>query len=305
MKKDMDKVPFRVSPMLATLVDRPFSKAGWVFEEKYDGVRMLAYKEGPKVSLVSRNGIDRSSRYPTITSEIAKIKAKTLLLDGEIVAFDSHKISRFQLLQNGRGEVKYAVFDCLCEDGKDFRREPLAVRRKVLEEVLKPGPIASIAKRLAADGVKAFEIATRRGLEGVVAKDSSAPYTEGRSADWLKFKINQQEEFVIGGYTMPEGSRHYFGALLLGAFRGRELRYVGKVGTGFNEQSLGSLHRKMKTLTRTTSPFSSDVREKGATFISPKLVAQIAFTERTSEGKLRHPVYLGLRDDKPVRDVRQ
>jgi len=301
----MDKVPFRVSPMLATLVDQPFSKEGWVFEEKYDGVRMLAYKEGTKVSFVSRNGIDRSLRYPTVAAEIAKLRAKTLLLDGEIVVFDSHKVSRFQLLQQGGGRVKYAVFDCLYENGRDLRRLPLTLRRKALEKVLKPGALVSIAKRLADDGVKAFGVATRLGLEGVIGKDSSARYAEGRSAAWLKVKNSQQEEFVVGGFTAPEGSRHHFGALLLGAFRGRELRYVGKVGTGFGEGSLASLHKRMKMLARTTSPFSSEISEKGATFISPKLVAQIAFTERTKDGKLRHPVYLGLRDDKSVREVRQ
>lgn len=301
----MVKVPFRVSPMLAALVDQPFSKEGWVFEEKYDGVRMLAYKEGPKVSLISRNGIDRSNRYPTIASEIVKVTTKTLLLDGEIVVFDSERVSRFQLLQQSRGQVKYAVFDCLYKNGKDLRREPLAIRRKALEKAVKPGPVVSVAKRLADNGVKAFEMATRLGLEGVIGKDSAASYTEGRSAAWLKVKINHQEEFVIGGFTAPAGSRHHFGALLLGAFRGRELRYVGKVGTGFNEQSLGSLHKRMKTLTRIGSPFSSHISEKSATFISPKLVAQIAFTERTKEGKLRHPVYLGLRDDKSVREVQQ
>jgi bifunctional non-homologous end joining protein LigD len=301
----MDKVPFRVSPMLATLVDQPFSKEGWVFEEKYDGVRMLAYKEGHKVSLVSRNGIDRSNRYPTITAEVAKLNARTLLLDGEIVVFDARKVSRFQLLQQGKGKAQYAVFDCLHKNGKDLRREALSARRKVLEQVLKWGPVVSIARRLAEDGIKAFEMATERGLEGVIGKDCSAPYTEGRSAAWLKVKINQQEEFVIGGFTQPEGSRHHFGALLLGAFRGRELQYVGKVGTGFNEQILSSLHKKMKTLSRGTSPFSSGIGEKNTTFILPKLVAQIGFTERTKDGKLRHPVYLGLRDDKSAREVRQ
>lgn len=289
--------------MLATLVEEPFSKDGWVFEEKYDGVRMLAYKEGPKVSLISRNGIDRSSRYPTIAAEIAEVAAKTLLLDGEIVVFDSHKVSRFQLLQQGDGQVHYAVFDCLYENGRDLRREPLSLRRKTLEKMLKRGPIVRIAKRLADDGVEAFETATRLGLEGVIGKDSAAGYVEGRSTSWLKVKINQQEEFVIGGFTTPAGSRHHFGALLLGAYRGRELRYVGKVGTGFDEHSLGSLYKRMKTLARTTSPFSSDVNEKSATFVSPKLVAQIAFTEKTKEGKLRHPVYLGLRDDKSSREV--
>jgi bifunctional non-homologous end joining protein LigD len=128
-KTSMDKVPFRVSPMLATLVDQPFSKEGWVFEEKYDGVRMLAYKEGHKVSLVSRNGIDRSNRYPTITGEVAKLNARTLLLDGEIVVFDARKVSRFQLLQQGKGKAQYAVFDCLQKNGKDLRREALSARR--------------------------------------------------------------------------------------------------------------------------------------------------------------------------------
>lgn len=300
----MAKVPFRVSPMLATLVERPFSKEGWVFEEKYDGVRMLAYKEGPRVSLISRNGIDRSSRYPAVASEIGRVAANTLLLDGEIVVFDSHKVSRFQLLQQGGGQVKYAAFDCLFENGKDLRRAPLSFRREALERVLKPTPIVSIARRLAGDGLRAFEVAKRLGLEGVIGKDSAASYVEGRSRAWLKVKINQQEEFVIGGFTAPTGNRHHFGALLLGAFRGRKLRYVGKVGTGFNEQSLGSLYKKMKTLTCTTSPFSSSIKEKAATFISPKLVAQIAFTEKTKEGKLRHPVYVGLRDDKSAREIR-
>jgi ATP-dependent DNA ligase len=170
---------------------------------------------------------------------------------------------------------------------------------------VKPGPIVSVAKRLADDGIEAFEIATRRGLEGVIGKDSAASYAEGRSSAWLKVKINQQEEFVIGGFTPPAGSRNHFGSLLLGAFRGKGLRYVGKVGTGFDEDRLGSLHRKMKTLVRTTSPFSADVSEKGATYISPKLVAQVAFTERTKDGKLRHPVFLGLRDDKSAGEVRQ
>jgi bifunctional non-homologous end joining protein LigD len=301
----MDKIPFRISPMLATLVNRPFSKEGWIFEEKYDGVRMLAYKEGQNVSLISRNGIDRSNRYPTVAAEVERLNANTLLLDGEIVVFDPRRVSRFQLLQQGKGKVQFAVFDCLYKDGKDLRHETLSSRRKALEQAVKPSATVEIAKRLANDGLQAFETATKRGLEGVIGKDSSAPYSEGRSTAWLKVKINQQEEFVIGGFTPPDGSRHHFGALLLGAFRGRELRYVGKVGTGFNEQILDSLHKKMKTLARQSSPFSSDIGEKSATFISPKLVAQIAFTERTKDGKLRHPVYLGLRDDKSAGEVRQ
>jgi bifunctional non-homologous end joining protein LigD len=300
----MDKIPFRVSPMLATLVDKPFVKEGWVFEEKYDGVRMLAYKEGRKVLLMSRNGIDRSSRYRAIAAAVARLSARTLLLDGEVIVFDADKVSRFQLLQQGKGNAQYAAFDCLYRDGKDLRRETLSARRSAVEQVLTSGPVVRIAKRLGENGIRAFEKAAELGLEGVIGKDCSAPYMEGRSKAWLKVKINQQEEFVIGGFTQPQGSRQHFGALLLGVFRGRELQYVGKVGTGFNEQILSSLHRKMKRLTRGTSPFSS-AAERGATFISPKLVAQIAFTERTKDGKLRHPVYLGLRDDKTAHEVRQ
>jgi bifunctional non-homologous end joining protein LigD len=301
----MGKIPFRVNPMLATLVDKPFSKPNWIFEEKYDGVRMLAYKEGSKVSLISRNAIDRSARYPEIAATLGKLSIDTLLLDGEIVVFDGRRVSHFQLLQQGKGQPRYAVFDCVYSDGKDLRQKPLSVRRKVLEQVVELRGEIEIATRLASDGMAAYEEANKRGLEGVIGKDSGAPYSEGRSKAWLKVKINQQEEFVIGGFTAPEGSREHFGALLLGTFRKGQLQYVGKVGTGFDEEILSSLHHKLSHLVRTRSPFASGVTEKKATFVSPKLVAQIAFTERTKDGKLRHPVYLGLRDDKTARETEQ
>lgn len=299
----MGKIPFRVAPMLATLVDKPFSKSNWIFEEKYDGVRMLAYKEGSKVSLMSRNAIDRSMRYPEIRASLEKLSADSLLVDGEIIVFDTAKVSHFQLLQQGKGKPQYAIFDCLYANGKDLRREPLTVRRNTLEQAVKSkGPI-EIAARLAKNGIAAYEVAKKRGLEGIMGKDSLAPYTEGRSRAWLKVKINQQEEFVIGGFTAPGGNRQHFGALLLGAFHNGKLQYVGKVGTGFNEEILSSLHRRLTQLRREESPFSSNVSEKKATFVSPKLVAQIAFTERTKDGKLRHPVFLGLRDDKAAREI--
>jgi len=299
----MSKIPFRVSPMLATLVDAPFSRKDWVFEEKYDGVRMLAYKEGKRISLISRNAIDRTSRYPAIAREVLKLKADTLLLDGEVVVLDAQKVSRFHLLQQGKGEPRYAVFDCLYKEGKDLRRAPLTVRRSALQQVVSSGAVLGAATRLAEDGLQAFELAVKRGLEGVIGKDSSSSYVEGRSKAWLKVKVNQREEFVIGGYTAPEGTRHHFGALLLGAYKLDQLQYIGKVGTGFNEEILGSLHQRMKRLARSKSPFSSEVKERSATFIAPKLVAQIGFTERTKDGKLRHPVYLGLRDDKMAKEV--
>lgn len=289
--------------MLATLVDKPFSKPDWVFEEKYDGVRILAYKEGEKVSLISRNAIDRTDRYPAIAAEIAKLNARTLALDGEVVVFDAKKVSRFQLLQQSRGRPQYVVFDCLYENGRDLRNEPLSVRREAIERIVQPSPPLLLAERLAADGVKAFNAATRRKLEGVLAKHATSRYFEGRSTEWLKFKVHQEDEFVIGGFTEPAGARQYFGALLLGVYSGGHLRYVGKVGSGFDEKTLHALHAKFERMLVPQSPFSASTNERGATYVQPKLVAQISFTEWTKDGKLRHPVYLGLRDDKDPKEV--
>jgi bifunctional non-homologous end joining protein LigD len=297
-------IPFRISPMLATLVDKAFHRDNWVYEEKYDGVRMLAYKEGAKVTLLSRNNVQRNARYPEIATAVAALKAETLLLDGEIVVFDRKKVSRFQLLQQGKGQPQYAIFDCLYKNGEDLRNKPLGKRRVTLEASVKPVKLLLLSARVAENGRKAFEIAKRRGFEGIVAKNLASVYVSRRSPEWLKVKVNHEEEFVIGGFTEPSGSRKHFGALLLGEYNG-SLEYVGKVGTGFDEQTLAALHRKFRRLERAKSPFAGEVREKGAHFLSPKLVAQISFTERTREGKLRHPVYLGLRDDKTAREVLQ
>ena len=289
--------------MLATLVAKPFTRPNWVFEEKYDGVRMVAYKEGEKVSLISRNAIERSARYPEIAAEIKKLKPKTLVLDGEVVVFDAKRVSRFALLQQGKGQPQYAIFDCLYVDGKDLRSEELSERRKELERVVKPANRLLLTQRLSPDGLKAFQIASRKGMEGIVAKNLASQYVGRRSTEWLKVKVHQEAEFVIGGYTEPEGARNYFGALLLGVYLRGELQYVGKVGTGFDEKTLKELHAKFRKIVRLKSPFSMDVRERDATFLSPELVAQISFAEWTDEGKLRQPVYLGLRDDKSAKEV--
>jgi DNA ligase D-like protein (predicted ligase) len=289
--------------MLATLVDEPFNRPGWVFEEKYDGFRILAYKEGNNVVLISRNAIDRTDRYPAIAAELAKLAPQTLALDGEIVVFDSKKVSRFQLLQQSKGRPQYVLFDCLYENGKDLRNESLSVRREALERAVKPSPPLLLAERVAPDGLKAFQLAMKRKLEGVIGKHVASPYREGRSTEWLKVKVHQEDEFVIGGFTEPAGSRQHFGALLLGVYAGDQFRYVGKVGSGFDEKTLRSLHGKFQRLVRDKSAFSADVKEQGATFIAPKLVAQISFTEWTKDGKLRHPVFLGLRDDKDPTEV--
>jgi bifunctional non-homologous end joining protein LigD len=296
-------IPFRIHPMLATLVRKPFEKRGWVYEEKYDGFRIVAYKEGDRVSLMSRNDIDRSARFPHIANAVKALGSRTLLLDGEAIVVDRKGVSHFQLLQQDNKDAIYAVFDCLFRDGKDLRKQPLSDRRAVMDDAIGSSKILIPSHRLAANGLEAYKVAQKKGYEGLVAKDLSAPYVESRSSYWLKVKVHQEDEFVIGGFTAPAGSRKYFGALLLGAYNGGKLHFVGKVGTGFDEETLGALYRKLHPLARAKPAFVDPPRAKGVTFVDPKLVAQISYQEITEDNKLRQPVYLGLRDDKKSREV--
>lgn len=292
--------------MLAKLVAKPFNRPGWVYEEKYDGYRILAYKEGKRVELFSRNEKDRTNTFAAVADAVAKLPAKTLLLDGEVVRFDAKRVSRFQLLQSGNSKLFYAVFDCLYRDGRDLRREPLTERRKELEAAIArdTSGIIFASHRLGTDGPKAFELAKKKGYEGIVAKDASSIYTSSRSSYWLKVKTHQEEEFVIAGFTAPEGARLHFGALLLGAYDDGRLRFIGKVGTGFDGESLTMLFKKFQPLIRKTSPFVNPPRERDVTYLEPKLVGQFNFQEWTNDLKLRQPVFLGLRDDKDAREVK-
>lgn len=319
--------------MLATLVDKPFDKPGWVYEEKYDGLRFLAYKEEDRVQLLSRNEIDRTLRFPEIANAIRNLRPTTVLLDGEIVAFDRKKVSGFQFLQQGRGEAVYAVFDCLFLDGQDLRLQPLSSRRAALESVLMPAPdfrkgsgsararansdraqpksitvknskgVLILSRRLAENGIEAYRVAQQRGFEGLVAKDITSVYVEARSKSWLKVKVHQEDEFIIAGYTKPEGARQHFSALLLGAYKDGKMHYAGKVGTGFDHQSLSILYKKFQSLVRQQTTLIDPPRERDVTYLAPKLVAQISFQEWTADQKLRQPVFLGLRDDKEPEEV--
>jgi bifunctional non-homologous end joining protein LigD len=285
--------------MLALLVAKPFDRPGWVFEEKYDGIRILAYKEGPKVTLLSRNDLDRTATFADIALAVGQLPDRTLILDGEVVAIDPKGVSRFQFLQRGDVDQCFAVFDCLYRNGKDLRSEPLSRRRHELEGVLgEPSKQLLLSRRLAENGLTAYSIAKRRGLEGMVAKDSDASYEERRSGKWLKVKVHQEEEFVIGGFTAPAGARKHLGALLLGAYRGKDFIFVGKVGTGFSQETLADLAKSFRPLIRNSPPFVDPPRQKNVTWLEPRLVAQIAFQEWTADQKLRQPVFLGLRDDK-------
>jgi len=294
--------------MLATLVDAPFHRPGWIWEEKYDGIRLIAVKDGRAVRLVTRNDKDRTPDFPEVAAALAALPAPTLVLDGEVVVYDAEGISRFQLLQQrGAGGTPpiYVAFDCLHARGRDLLREPLTARRAALEQEVREGPRLQLARRVADDGLEAFAEARRRGLEGVIGKDPRSRYEPGvRSPAWCKVKVRAEEEFVIGGFTAPRGSRSHLGALLVGAWDGDGLRYAGKVGTGFTEKILTALHRRFSPLARSTSPFVDAPRERDVTWLDPQLVAQLGFTELTADGKLRHPVFLGLREDKNARDVR-
>jgi bifunctional non-homologous end joining protein LigD len=292
-----------MKPMLATLVSKPFHADGWVYEEKYDGDRLLAHKEGTRVRLLSRNAKDHTARFPNIRSAIEQLGPASLLLDGEVVVFDHKNVSRFQLLQKGKSAPVFAVFDCLYIDGMDLRHKPLSERRQVLEKVVSSDRSLLLSRRLDKNGLKAYEVAKRLGYEGLVAKDLSSPYVEKRSRFWLKVKVHQEDEFIIGGFTAPQGTRQYFGALLVGAYKNRQLVYVGKVGTGFDRAILQSLYQKFKPLMRNSSPFCDTPSKKKITFLAPRLVAQISYQELTADSKLRQPVFLGLREDKNVEEV--
>jgi bifunctional non-homologous end joining protein LigD len=290
--------------MLATVVPKPFHQPGWVYEEKYDGIRIMAYKEGARVMLLTRNDLDRTASFKRIADAISELHDATVLLDGEVVAFDAKGVSRFQLLQRGDESLRFAVFDCLYRNSRDLRSEPLVRRRHELETAVgEPPKQLLLSRRLAPNGLTAYGIAKRKRFEGIVAKDSDSPYEERRARKWLKVKVHQEEEFVIGAFTAPAGARKYLGALLLGAYSGKNLHFVGKVGTGFDDQMLTELAKTFQPLIRRSPPFIQPPREKNVTWLEPRLVAQIAFQEWTADQKLRQPVFLGLRDDKEPSEI--
>jgi bifunctional non-homologous end joining protein LigD len=299
-----------ISPMLATLVPEPVDRPGWVYEEKYDGDRAIAYRRRRRVRIYSRNLKDITADFDEIARAVAGLPGGDLILDGEIVIFDRHDISRFQLLQRrGMGEPLrpvFAIFDCLARDGVSLLRRPLAERRRALEAVVPAGRgVLLRSRRLPGNGFRAYRTAQTKGWEGIIAKDDASPYEPGRrSRSWLKVKCRRESEFVIGGYTAPAGRRRHLGALLVGLYDRGNLRYAGKVGAGFSDQTLGELARQLAPLRTGESPFHPAPRDPGTTWVRPTLVAQIAFAEWTADGKLRQPAFLGLRTDKAPAECR-
>ncbi len=303
------------TPMLATLTEERFSDPDWIFERKFDGIRLLAFRDGDEVRLRSRNNLALEATYPEIVDALAAQSCRSFAVDGEVVAFEGRRTS-FERLQGRSGirqaaaarasdiAVYYYVFDLLHLDGFDTTGLPLSYRKRLLRRALSfAGPLRFTVHRVGV-GEQMYEQACRRGDEGVIAKRANAGYAAGRSPNWLKFKCVRDQEFVVGGYTAPRGSRIALGALLVGYYAGDDFVYAGKVGTGFTEKVLRELHERLDELAAQGSPFSKgQPRERDAYWVEPELVVQIGFTEWTRDGKLRHPRYQGLRNDKPAIEV--
>lgn len=286
----------------------------WLHEIKLDGYRVLAHLEKPDVQLMTRSGKDFGSKTPALARELSELASKGTVLDGEIVVLRDDGVSDFQRLQNAlgattRGEILYCAFDLLFLEGRDLRDRPLRERKQLLKDLLSRGPELAhvrLSDHVIGSGPKFFTSACEAGLEGIVSKRIDAPYRAGRSLEWLKIKCSARQEFVIGGFSEPSGSRSHLGAILIGVWKDRELAYSGKVGTGFTEASLAELHGQLSGLERKKSPFVNPPRgaeSRGVHWVSPQLVAEIEFTEFTNDGRLRHPVFRGLRQDKPAREV--
>jgi len=296
-----------IRPMLATLTDKPFDNPDWIFETKWDGFRAVAVVAPGKAKLYSRNGLDISRKYPSIVDALAKIK-ESAVLDGELVALDARGRSRFQLLQNAEREkvrLLYCVFDLLYLDGMDTRKLKLIERKAALKAILPKSKLLLYSAHVARKGIAAFERAKRAGEEGVMAKLASSRYHSGvRTRDWLKVKAHQEQEVVIVGFTAPRRSRKYFGALVLAVREDGAWAYVGRAGTGFDAARLRDIHALMAPLFTDKKPVVAKVpNERSTTWIKPKLVAEVKFTEWTTGGEMRHPVFLGLRTDKKASEV--
>lgn len=314
------RMPAKVSPMMATLIDAQPPGDDYLYEMKWDGFRAICFLRNGKARLVSRNHNDLSAMFPEIVEAVEKLKVREAVFDGEIVALDAEGKPSFQLLQNRTGiktrerkkeppaPVVFYLFDLLYLDGLDYTpcylEERRAILRKLLPKTKKSGKLRfSEAVRGAAEGAKLLEKARASGLEGVIAKAINTPYVQRRSEKWMKLKIELRQEVVIGGYTAPRRSRKRFGAVVVGLYKGDELRYVGHTGGGFNTRSLELVYQKMKPLGTDRCPFVVKPHTNEAVqWIEPQMVCEVKFTEWTSDERMRHPIFLGLREDKNPRE---
>ena len=310
MAKSGKKIQHYTQPMLATSVDKPFSSRDWLFELKLDGYRAITELKKGKLVLYSRNGISLARRYPAVVSALKKIKAD-VVLDGEIVILNEKGRPDFQQLQNydsnSKSMLAYYVFDILSYQQKDLRHLPLIERKKLLKKILKRSGPVRFCSHIEEHGEDFFKAVKAEDIEGIMAKKKDSFYFPGvRTREWLKIKNHKSQEAIIIGYTQPKGSRLHFGSILLAQYEHDKLKYIGHAGTGFTEQSLRELLQKLKPLARKKSPLDSPVRANSkVTWVRPKLVCEVGYSELTKEGMLRHPVFKGLRPDKPSSMVKE
>jgi len=317
-------MPTAIHPMLATSIDKPFDAPDWLFEIKWDGYRAIAFIENGKGRLVSRNQNDLTPRYPELKDLPKFVKAKTAILDGEVVALDDQGRASFSLMQQRTGfrpggrravanadvPVLYYAFDLLYLDGYDLRKQPLEERKKKLLSIIVPGDALRYSDHYEQQGKALFKVAEQKGLEGILAKKRDSIYQERRSSEWLKIKIRHRMECVIGGYTEPEGTRAHFGSVVLGLYdKQSRLIHVGQAGSGFTQKSLDEIWKLLKKLETKQNPFYGEVEAlRKVYWVKPELVAEIEYAEWTegatggSGPKLRAPVFLGLRDDKTPKE---
>src|SRR5215471_7095597 len=311
------RMPAEIRPMLATLVDEPFSDPKWIFETKWDGFRSICFIRNGNSRFVSRNQIEMTPQYPELTKVGQQIAAREAILDGEIVALDKDGMPRFQLLQNKlrirsgsyapakNASIVYFVFDLLYVDGHDMRNCSVVERKAALAKILRPAGFVKVSEHVEGEGEAFFREIEKFHLEGMIAKRAGSLYLPRRSTDWLKVKTIMRAEVVVAGYTQPRGARSYFGSLVCGLYRGDELHYVAHIGGGFNEKLLASIHKLMQPLRIETSVFVKPPKtNEPVQWIRPKLVAEVKFSEWTADNRLRQPIFVGLREDKNAKDCR-
>lgn len=311
------RMPDVIKPMLATLVDDPFSDPEWIFETKWDGFRSVCFITKGSARFVSRNQIEMTPQYPELVNIPKQINAKEAILDGEIVALDEHGMPRFQLLQNKlrirsgsyakatKAQLVYFAFDLLYYDGYDLMNCAVVERKALLEKILRPASFIKYSDHIGGDGKEFFRHIEKFHLEGMIAKRAASKYVQKRTSDWLKVKTVLRSEVAIGGYTQPRGTRSYFGSLVVGLYRGHDLHYVAHTGGGFNERTLAAIYKLMQPLKTVRSPFvNAPKTNEPVQWIKPRLVAEVKFSEWTADDRMRQPIFLGLREDKKAEDCR-
>lgn len=298
-----------IKPMLAKSIDAPFDDPHFFFEMKYDGYRTISEIDHERVHMYSRNGISFDEKFAPIHKALTRFETSAVL-DGEVVVIDNHGIPRFQLLQDfpkTKGKLIYYVFDLLYYDGHDLTSEPLYKRKEILEKIIPALPNVQYSDHIEKTGIAMFAQIKQLGMEGIIAKNKDSIYTAGgRSSQWLKIKTEMRQEVVIAGFTKPKGARNHFGALIAGIYKNDTFTYIGHVGGGFDEEKLKTIYKALQPLVQPSCPFKNKPKTNApVTWVKPTLLAEVTFSNWTHDGQMRHPIFLGLREDKDAKEVKR